>query len=283
METKFLNVKSAILITMFLILTILSNAQSERTVISKYMQKLPSFNMMGTGKNGKLRMTAVYINMDKLGNITGKIKVTGDYTRGIEEGKSQWNNVWIYYSKGDSGKFDSGSKKDYMEGFKYTPSDNMLKESAFAAFPKGVENVYARNLIWDMLAVEDFAWKYCDSLRMNNPFNLVKSGNSFQMAGIGDYSQNIIQLEWSGISDIRNELCANIEYRALYNKLNISMEQIKSKGTEQYWGNTRISLKTGQIVSAEMYSSTNQEAEVQGFKDKFLIKTIREISIEEIR
>lgn len=44
-----------------------------------------------------------------------------------------------------------------------------------------------------------------------------------------------------------------------------------------------MSLKTGRILFAEMYSSTMQEAEVTGFKDKFVIKTIREISVEVIR
>lgn len=283
METKKLNLKKISLIVYLILIALVTYGQSEKSIRSRYLQKLPAYNTMGNEKNGKLSMTAIYVNMDKLGNITGKIKVTGDYTRGIEDGKSEWNNVLIYYSNGDTNKFDNGKKLDYIEGFKYTASDDMLKESAFSGFPRGVENVYARNLIWDMMAVEDFAWNYCDSLGLNIPYNLVKKTFTFQMSGIGDYSHNNIQLEWSGISVARNELCANIEYRALYNKLNINMEQIKAKGTEQYWGNTRVSFKTGRIIFAEMYSSTDMEAEVAGFKDKFTVKTIREITVEEIR
>ena len=34
----------------------------------------------------KYRMTAVYTNRDLYGNFTGKTKITGDYTMGLENG-----------------------------------------------------------------------------------------------------------------------------------------------------------------------------------------------------
>lgn len=80
-----------------------------------------------------------------------------------------------------------------------------------------------------------------------------------------------------------SELCAVIEYRALNNKVEVAVGNIKTKGTEQYWGNTWISLKTKQLEFGEIYSSTFQEIEVNGMKDKLLAKTIRELKVERIK
>lgn len=177
-----------VLIASMFIAPVFCKAQNEKYVINKFLTKLPSIKPKQTGKIQKLQMKAIYVNMDKNGNLTGKIKVTGDYTSGLEGGNSQWNNVSIFYSKGDSTKFDEGKKLDYMEGFKYKPSSEMMKESSFSGFPKNIENIYARNLIWDMMAIEDFAWNYTDSLHLNQTFILSKAGYNFEMAGIGDYS-----------------------------------------------------------------------------------------------
>ena len=58
---------------------------------------------------------------------------------------------------------------------------------------------------------------------------------------------------------------------------------IKTKGTEQYWGTVIVSLKTKSIENGVMYSGTIQEIEVKGMKDKFLMKTIRELEISKIQ
>jgi hypothetical protein len=100
---------------------------------------------------------------------------------------------------------------------------------------------------------------------------------------VGNYSQDNILIRWTGISEINNELCAIIEYRAIDNLLEINMDQIKSKGTEQYWGTTWVSLRTGQVEFADTYSGTIQEIQVKGMNNKFLAKTIREIRVDKIQ
>jgi hypothetical protein len=82
---------------------------------------------------------------------------------------------------------------------------------------------------------------------------------------------------------MNNEICAIIEYRAVDNLLEINMDQIKGKGTEQYWGTTWVSLKSGIIEYADTYSGTIQELQVKGMDNKFLAKTIREIKVEKIQ
>jgi hypothetical protein len=88
---------------------------------------------------------------------------------------------------------------------------------------------------------------------------------------------------WKGISEINSELCAVVDFTAIDNKIELSMDQIKTKGTEQYWGTILVSLKTKNIEHAEMYSGTIQEIEVKGMKDKFLVKTIRELEVNRIQ
>jgi hypothetical protein len=228
-------------------------------------------------------MTAVYTNRDLYGKFTGKTKVTGDYLRGLPGDSVIWNNVFIATSGQFEEPFPRGSKKEYMENFKYIPSDKMIKEEAFKNFPANPENVFARNLVWDMYSFEIFAWKDFDSLKLNVPYNMSEMSFEFDMAEIGKYKHNGIVLCWKGITVVNGELCAVIEFNAIDNMIELSMASIIAKGTEQYWGTVTVSLKTKLIEKATMGSGTILEIEVPGMKDKFLTKTIRELEVEKIQ
>ncbi len=272
---------AGLLISLLIITTAASNGQSEKAVIQKYLSKLTSVPVSNEMK--KYRMTAVYTNRDLYGNFTGKTKVTGDYTRGIENGNVRWNDVYISNSNNYSEPFPAGIKQEYMENFKYVPSPEMLDPQAFKDFPAGPENVFSRNLVWDMMAIEGFAWDHTDSLELNKVYRIPSIKGEFNMSDIGTYSHAEIQLCWTGISAINDELFAVIEYRAIDNKIELSMESLKTKGTEQYWGTAWVSLKTGLIGRADMFSGTIQEIEITGMDSKFLVKTIRELWVEEIQ
>jgi len=266
---------------LLIIVPLVSNGQSDKSFIKKYLSELPSVKV--SNALTKYRMTAVYTNRDLYGNFSGKTKVTGDYTSGFPGDTVVWNNVYISASQTFDAPFPQGSKKEYMENFKYVPSPKMLQEDAFKNFPATPENVFARNLIWDMYSFEFFSWPYFDSLKLNEPFIIPDKNGKFEMAGIGNYSHNKIMLCWKGISAVNNELCAIIDFNAIDNKIELNMEQIKTKGTEQYWGTILLSLKTKEIEHAVMYSGTIQEIEVKGMKDKFLAKTIRELTVDIIQ
>jgi len=230
----------------------------------------------------KYRMTAVYINRDLYGKFTGKTMVSGDYTCGLPGDSSMWSNVYISASDNFSNPFPAGKKQEYMENFRYVPSDKMIQETAFKSFPKTVDNIFARNLIWDMMSTDIFAWNYYDSLKLNVPYIIPDIKGEFSMADIGNYSHNKIMLTWKGLTESNGQLCAVIDFNAIDNKIELTMDLIKSKGTEQYWGSILISLKTRTIEQAVMYSGTIQEIEVKGIKDKILMKTIRELNIDKI-
>ncbi|MDP4226865.1 MAG: hypothetical protein Q8910_10850 [Bacteroidota bacterium] len=281
MKKKMNSVLASLLVCLVMIMPSITNGQGEKSVIKKYLQKIPAVRVRNTLQ--KYRMTAVYTNRDLYGNFLGKYKVSGDYTRGLENGFVKWNNIYISGSSSFSGPFPAGTKQDYMENMEYVPSQKMLGPQAFKNFPSTEESVLSRNLIWDMMGIEEFAWNYTDSLDLNKPFQIPDLKGEFNMADIGTYNHANIQLCWTGISAINNEICAVIEFRATDNKLELSMPALKTKGTEQYWGTVWISLKTHTIESAMLYSGTIQEIEVQSPKNKFIIKTIRDIKLEKIQ
>lgn len=259
------------------------NGQSQKAIINKYLKELPGGKVVNDGKLQKYRMTAVYTNRDLYGNFTGKQKISGDYTRGFENGYVAWNNIYISGSNNFSEPFPAGIRQEYMENFKYIPSPKMIEKEAFKGFPAGTETVFAKNLVWDMMMIENFAWDFSDSLKLNRTYIIPEITGQFAMADIGNYSHQRIQICWTGISVVNNKLCAVIEYRALDNKIELSMDQIKTKGTEQYWGTTWVALEDKQVEYAEIYGGTIQEIEVTGMKNKFLVKTIRELLVEKIQ
>lgn len=281
MKQNFKTGFAALLSGLLISTPFIANGQNDKAVIKKYLTKLPSVTVSTPLQ--KYRMTAVYINRDLYGNFTGKTKVAGDYTRGLENGEVAWNNVYVSASNNFSEPFPEGTKQEYMENMKYVPSAGMLETKNLKNFPSTVQSVFAKNLIWDMFAVEKFAWDYTDSLKLNKKYIIQNKSGKFDMADVGTYTHNNIEICWTGISQLNNELCAVIEYRATDNLLEISMDQIKGKGTEQYWGTTWISLKTKLIEYAEMYSGTIQEIQVKGMDNKFLVKTIREVDVKKIQ
>jgi hypothetical protein len=281
MKTKLKSGCTGLLISLLIMAPSVAKGQSEKAFTKKYLTGLPKIQLSKTLQ--RYRMTAVYTNLDLYGNFTGKTSVSGDYTRGLPGDSSMWNNVYISTSNNFSDPFPAGTKQDYMENFRYIPSEKMMDEKAFKSFPKSVENIYARNLIWDMMAADIFARNHYDSLKLNVPYIIQDIKGTFNMADIGNYSHNKVVLCWKGISEINGKLCALIEFSAIDNKLELSMDMIKTKGTEQYWGSILVSLKTRNIEHADMYSGTIQEIEVKGMKDKFLMKTIRELEIKEIQ
>lgn len=266
--------------SLLIIAPCVSNGHGDKSIIKKYLKELSP--VPADDAQQKYRMTAVYTNRDLYGKFIDKTKVSGDYTRGLGNGFVKWNDVNISESNKFQDPFPKGEKQEYMENIKYVPSPKMLEADAYKDFPASPKSVFAKNLIWDMMAIEGFAWDNTDSLKLNKSYRIPEIKGEFKMADIGTYAHTEIQLCWTGISAIDDELCAVIEYRAIDNKIEMSLVGFKTKGTEQYWGTIWVSLKTWSIESAVMYGGTMQEIEVTGMTNKFHVKTIRELWVEKI-
>jgi hypothetical protein len=264
-----------------MLMPVFLHAQSDRAIIKKHLEKLPQLKPVNAPQ--KYNMSAVYINEDIFGNFRDKTRMTAEYTNGLPGDSAEWNNVYISASNKEIEDFSNGRNLTYMEGFRYVPSPGMVTEkTAFEGFPATPENVFARNLVWDMYSFEVFAWMFYDSLRLNEPFIISRPGQ-FNMGDIGNYSHSKMVITWSGLTTVDNELCNVIEFSTLDNKIEITMDPVKTKGTEQYWGTVLVSARSKSIEKGVMYSGTIQQIEVKGMKDSFMMKTIRELEISRIQ
>ncbi len=277
---KKLNLTGILILVMIVIPLICKGQQNTKGIIDAYLTKI-NIKSIDNGLK-KYRMTAIYTNRDLYGKFMDKTKIEGDYTCGLENGNVKWNNVHISNSKSLTGSFNVKSPQNYMENFKYIPSSNMLETENFPDFPPTPNGVFSKNLVWDMMGIEEFAWNHLDSLKLNKIYHIPGLNNEFEMADIGTYSHSKVMLCWTGISQIDNELYAVIEFDAIDNIVNISMDAVKTSGTEQYWGSIWVSLKSREIGKAVMYSGSAQEIEITGMENKFLIKTIRELWVNKI-
>ena len=254
---------------------------SQKTVsIENYLEGLPKELRLDERSPQKYVMMAEYFNKDIYGNLSGKVKITGEYTRGLEDGYACWNNVFVSHSDNQSESYQDSVKQEYMENITYNQSSELLEESFFESFPDHTDNIFARNLIWDMMTIEGFAWDYFDLLQLNKTYIVPDFKGSVNMAEVGSYDHGKVELDWIGISMMNDKLCAVIEYRALDNKLDLQMDFMKSKGSELYWGKTWLSLENKQIEYAEMYSNTILEMEIPGLPDKMMTNTKRVLKLE---
>ncbi len=257
----------------------LSGQNKMRT--EKYLKSLPENLELVEKSPQKYLMTVEYFNKDIYGNLSNKLKITGEYTRGYKDKHVIWNNVYFSQSNSQTEPYSDKVKQEYIENFSYIPSQNMLQKSFFDSFDNSMVSILARSLVWDMYAIEIYAWNYFDLLEQNKTC-LVKDKGATDIAGIGIYDQKRIELNWIGISLINNSLCAIIEYRVLDNKLEGQTDLMKSKGSECYWGKTWVSLENKQIEYAEMYSNTIQEMEIEGLNNKMLVSTNRILKVGKI-
>ncbi len=270
-----------LIISLFIGTPILTMAQSDQAFIDEYLTKISGKSTDSSIQS--YRMTAIYTNRDLYGEFIDKTNITGDYTRGLAGGNVKWNDAYVSVSKDFNEPFKSKVKLEYIEDFTYKPSPNMLDAVHYKNFPPTPEAVFARNLIWDMMAFEGFAWDHLDSLKLNEVYRISDIGSGeFDMADIGTYSHEEVKLCWTGVTTFDNDMYAVLEFEALDNIVALSMDAIKTKGTEQYWGTILVSLQTKEIGQAVMYSGSIQEIEITGMETKFIIKTIRELWLDKI-
>jgi hypothetical protein len=255
-------------------------AAAQQNIFSKYLNVLPKDLKLKEQSPQKYRITADYFNGDIFGNFINKTRVTGDYTRGFNDGTVKWNEVKISNGNTRKGSFETPVSQDFMENFTYVPSEKMLEASSFSSFP--ANSFHTKNLIWDMLAIERFAWVYFDSLELNQTFKPANSQEELSLAGEGTFKNRDIQLKWVGISQMNGELCALIEYRTFDNPLVIDTDQIKIKGRSHYWGTIMVSLKDKQIEHAILYEDVVMDMKTKSQTNDQLINSTREILFEKL-
>lgn len=241
--------------------------------------KLPQ-NLELKNELQKYVVTTDHFNTDIFGNFFNKMRVQGEYTRGLENGKAKWNNVSIATAMARDSEFPQGNPVAYMEDFTYNISPDMLKPEAFATF--GENSAFTKNLIWDMMGIEGFAWSSFEKLKLNVPYSNELFNGKMDLAGQGSFENKDVQIMWTGISERNGETCAIIEYRTFNNPLEYAGEGMSMKGRSHYWGTIWVSLEDKQIEHAVLYEDVVMEMSLPEQSNKQIMNAVREISFVKV-
>ncbi len=223
------------------------------------------------------KVTTTHYNGDIFGSFFSKQQVYGEYTRGLPGGKVKWNNVTfaMSISPDRNAAFPKGNPVSYMENFTYSPAEEMLNSDKFASF--GENSAFTKNLVWDMMGIEGFAWSAWDKLKLNEPYSAMDFNGKMDLAGQGSFENKDVQLTWTGVTERNGELCAVIEYRTFNNPVEYSGEGMTMKGRSHYWGTVWVSLVDKQVEHAVLYEDVTMEMNLPGQTQKQIMDATREI------
>ena len=219
------------------------------------------------------RFTEDYTTSDTQGRIVQVQQVKGDYTRGLPGHQAVWSNVTIAQSTKPGGPLGPPQDRKFMDGLRYDRnSSNPLSPDFFIHFPDTA--VQERNLVWDVVMLEDFGQKHLRDLKLNQPFHLAQEQN-VDMPGVGRFHNRDIQLLWTGKSYRNGQDCALIEYSAYFNPLELQVGGMALNGRSHYWGQIWVSLKTLQIEYATLYEDVLGEMKLPGNEAVQIINAFR--------
>lgn len=219
--------------------------------------------------------TCDYLNFDLAGSPTGKERVIGDYTRGLPDGKVQWDNVRIAQTTNFYDTFPEDEPQKYMDGFSYNPTNaDMLKNGFFAGFPNKMQ---VKAMVWDVCMFEQFARNYFDRLKLNEPYE--GSLSDITLPG-GKFFNRCPRLTWVGVSKINGKMCALVQYDAFFNKLDLQVNGQDLLGQSDYWGAIWVSLADKQIEKATMNEGALLSFTIPGQSGKQALTVFRHATLE---
>jgi hypothetical protein len=228
----------------------------------------------------KYVVTTDHFNTDIFGNFFNKIRIKGDYTRGLPDKQVKWNNVSVAMSMSRNDEFSAGSPVAYMENFSYTVSEDMLKPEKFSTFTE--HSAYTKNLVWDMMGIEGLAWVNFNDLELNKPFKATFFNGKMDLAGMGSFENKDMVITWTGITERNGEYCAVIEYRTMNNPLEYTGDGMSMKGRSHYWGTIWVSVEDKQVEHAVLFEDVVMEIQLPGQTNKQIMDATREISFVKV-
>jgi hypothetical protein len=228
----------------------------------------------------KYVVTTDHFNTDIFGNFFNKIRIKGDYTRGLPNKQVKWNNVSVAMSMSRNDEFSAGSPVAYMENFSYTVSEDMLKPEKFSTFTEN--SAYTKNLVWDMMGIEGLAWVNFNDLELNKPFKATFFNGKMDLAGMGSFENKDMVITWTGITERNGEYCAVIEFRTMNNPLEYTGDGMSMKGRSHYWGTIWVSVEDKQVEHAVLFEDVVMEIQLPGQTNKQIMDATREISFVKV-
>lgn len=281
MKAKLVQSIAGVLILTGLTTSVNSFCQSQKRCTQKYLESLPDLKLEEKTPQKYLLIKDKF-DYDVLGNFIKKSRISGEYTRGLKNEYSKWNNVRISESKNLNELFPEGEKQEVMENFTYCSalSKNLLKDSMFKKIPE--PNIEFRDLVLDMMGFELYAWKYFDSLRLNQEFIIDTREHVGELEGLGSIAAGDTRLTWMGITSINSEICVIIKFVITDSKFNFDYMQTLIKGRSNCWGNIYVSLNDKQIEYAELFEDILMDIKIKGQNNSYKLNNRKKISLKKI-
>jgi hypothetical protein len=222
------------------------------------------------------RFTMEYVNADAKGETLLRQHLTGEYTRGLPDGKVEWNNVTQADAVGPAAPFSAAQKRDFMAAFRYPNRlADTMKPEFFAKFPPMA--MAERNLVWDTGMIEYFGQEFFDHLELNTPFHITAQAVDMPF---GTFQNRHLVLEWIGRSQRNGKDCAIINFHAFLNPLRIALEGFNMQARSEYWGQIWVAIGSKQIEYGTLHETVVGQMQMGGQSQPQLANVFRSGTLE---
>lgn len=249
---------------------------------TKDEMKLPNNWILQEDEPVRYIMTTTHYDYKTLGPFFSRTVIQGTYTRGFANGNVQWSDVSIGKSNEISGPVGETNEISAMEDFTYQPGVHMVDADAFPGLPNNQNLHLLRNLVWDMMGIEYFAWGYIDQMELNKEIVATQSNLEVELAGEGSFQNKEIRLTWLGMTEKNGAQCAIVKFSVLNNPLKVKTPFMDMKGRSHYWGNVYVNVSTKQMEYAELYEDVLMKIIFEGNPEVQDVNTVRTIFVEKV-
>ena len=279
METQILKIKHQLLVITVTFTGMAFNSCAQENC---YPTQLPQAALSNKTEYQYLVETD-YISYDIYGNFTSKMRFSGTYTSGLEGGMVEWSNVHAANLYTEEAEFPYGDSLTFMNGFRYSYEQDITVPEFFSSFPPDAVN--ARNLVWDMAGMEYFGWGFNNVLQLNEPYKANEANGNVELAGLGNFENRNIVLNWKGMTEDQGNRLAIIDFRTMNNPLNIDVDMgnmhMVTKGRSHYWGTIWIDCDRICFDHIELFEDVVMEMTI-GLSEKQLLDVVREMKVTKI-
>jgi hypothetical protein len=197
----------------------------------------------------RLTFDYYYVSLD--GNVNRRERVSGEYTRDLGQKSVTWHDVTLVSSRGMEA-FGPAQPRNMMEGFTYpVGAPNMTKPEFFVSIPTAT--LQDKDLVFDARMFEIFGEGEFEHLKPNVAYSFSGNGVSVPLAGAGTFTNKDVQLTLTGTTVRDGVLCAVVDYRALFNPVQLELPNMKMHGRSHYWGQIWVALPEKRIEYGTLY------------------------------
>jgi hypothetical protein len=231
----------------------------------------------------RYRVTSTFYNRDMDGNIVSSMQITGRFTRSVEKGEvfCRWSDVRMFSTQDTLGVFPKGKPLDYMEGFSYSLSEEILTEDFYRDFPEE-DRAFMKALIWDAPWLE-VAYVGIDNIEYNRTyFSTELEQKEVKAQNFALLKTKNLKLKWIGIAKRKEEICALLEFKSLSNPVETKTDVLGVKGRYCSWGVFWVSLEKHQIEYAVVNEDVIMEMSLYGNPLGEILNMQREVVFDKL-